>query len=159
MRSTLASMAETTPSPSARRPESAERFPWPLGLSLVGWFGMGVLLFAVGLGLTGRGGASEADSSSVGQVRESLGSGYATAAGGGGGSAVLMVIAGMVVTLLAVLLLVRQGWARHALSVAGVAAVILLAVAGRWETVIAMVALVVGALPLLAPSASRYLAG
>ncbi len=157
MRSTLALMAETTPSPSARRSESDQRFPWPLGLSLVGWFGMGGLLFAVGLGLTGRGGASEADSSSVGQVRESLGSSYVSSTGGGG-SAVLMVIAGMVVTLLAVLLLVRQGWARHALSVAGVAVVILLAASGRWETVIAMVALVVGALPLLAPSATRYLA-
>jgi len=43
------------------------------------------------------------------------------------------------------------------LAVLGVIAVILFALGGRWEAVVAFAALVVGAVALLAPSANRYL--
>lgn len=152
-------MAETLPSSNDRGSDPKQGFPWQMGVSLVGWFGMVVVLFVVGLGGGGRGGGTDADSSSMGSIRESLGSSYAAGSGGSSSAApVLLTLAGFVVLVLTVLLVVRQGWARHALTAAGVLVVILLASYGKWEAVLAMAALVVGALPLLSRAANRYLA-
>lgn len=47
--------------------------------------------------------------------------------------------------------------ARYPAVVLSVVSVVLLAVAGRWETIPAMALLVVGTVPLLTPSALRHL--
>ncbi|WP_308817632.1 hypothetical protein [Pseudonocardia alni] len=64
--------------------------------------------------------------------------------------AVLLVVAGAGLAL-------RRRVARYPAVVLSVVSVVLLASAGRWETVPAMVLLVVGTVPLLTPSALRHL--
>ncbi|WP_226354658.1 MULTISPECIES: hypothetical protein [unclassified Pseudonocardia] len=64
--------------------------------------------------------------------------------------AVLLVAAGAGLAL-------RRRAARYPAVVLSVVSVVLLASAGRWETVPAMVLLVVGTVPLLTPSALRHL--
>jgi len=54
----------------------------------------------------------------------------------------LLLLVGLAVLLMALLLLIGQGWARHVLAVLGVIAVILFALGGRWEAVVAFAALV-----------------
>lgn len=129
------------------------RFPWQLGVAVAAWVVLGVLL--VMSGLNPGPSANEADQASVDQIRNALGD--TAVAAHSAGHPTLLLLAGFAILLLSLLLLIGQGWARHVLALAGVAAVILFALGGRWETLVAFAALVIGTVPLLAPSAHRYL--
>ena len=71
-------------------------------------------------------------------------------------SVALLVVAVLLV-LLAAGLATGRGWTRYPAVGLAVVGVMLLALAGRWETVAAMVLLVVGTAPLLFPTAHRHL--
>jgi hypothetical protein len=129
------------------------RFPWQLGLSVVAWVVLGALLIVSALGTSSTTGG--ADQASVDKIQGSLGD--SAVATDTSSHPTLLLLLGLAVLLMALLLLIGQGWARYALAVLGVLAVILFAVGGRWEAVVAFAALVVGVVPLLAPSTHRYL--
>lgn len=131
-----------------------ERFPWQLGFSVLAWLILGAVL--VVSALTASTSTSEADQASIDQVQGTLGS-SAVATGNASAHPTLWLLLGLVVLLGALLLLIGQGWARHVLAVLGVVAVIVFAINGRWEALVAFAALVLGTVPLLAPSAHRYL--
>ncbi|MDT7599621.1 MAG: hypothetical protein QOK26_1698 [Pseudonocardiales bacterium] len=128
-------------------------FPWQLGLAVVAWVILGALLIVSALGSSSTSGG--ADQASVDKIQGTLGD--SAVATNTTAHPTLMLLLGLVVLLMALLLLIGQGWARLALGVLGVLAVILFAVGGRWEAIIAFAALIVGTVPLLAPSAHRYL--
>jgi lysylphosphatidylglycerol synthetase-like protein (DUF2156 family) len=134
-----------------------QRFPWQLGLAAFAWAILGVT--AIAMALNSGGSWSEADPSSVGQVRSSLGGSAAVTGHGGGANPAVLVVIGLVVLLLTALLAMGQGWARWALMVLGVAVVIYFAIAAQWQVLIALVVLIVGSVPLLSRSATRYLGG
>jgi hypothetical protein len=133
--------------------KSGRRFPWQLGVAVAAWMVLGVLLIVSAL-ISGS--TSDADQGSVDQIQSQLGS-SAVSTGPSTGHPALWLLLGLVTLLLALLLLIRQGWARYALAVLGVIAVVVLASSGRWEAIVAFAMLVVGSVPLLAPSAHRYL--
>ncbi|HEX4362207.1 MAG TPA: hypothetical protein VH141_32040 [Pseudonocardia sp.] len=129
------------------------RFPWQLGLSVVAWVVLGALLIVSALGTSSTTGG--ADQASIDKIQGSLGD--SAVATDTSGHPTLLLLLGLAVLLMALLLLIGQGWARYVLGVFGVLAVILFAVGGRWEAVVAFAALVIGTVPLLAPSTHRYL--
>jgi hypothetical protein len=132
----------------------ADRFPWQLGFAVLAWVILGAVL--VVSALTVPTSTSEADQASINQVQGTLGS-SAVATDNTAAHRTLWLLLGLAVLLAALLLLIGQGWARHALAVLGVVAVIVFAINGRWEAIVAFAALVLGTVPLLAPSAHRYL--
>ncbi len=136
--------------------ESEPRFPWQVMLATAAWVVLGVLSVVTAVG-AGGGSSGGADQASVAQISGSLGS---SAVGGSqnAGHPVLTLILGLAVLLFALLLMLGQGWARWVLLVLGIVAVIMFAMGGRWETLVAMAVLVVGTVPLLSRSATRYLA-
>jgi 1,4-dihydroxy-2-naphthoate octaprenyltransferase len=141
-------------SPVGAAAEAKEQgFPWQLGLAVVAWVVLGALLIVSALGSSSTSGG--ADQASVDKIQGTLGD--SAVATNTTAHPTLMLLLGLVVLLMALLLLIGQGWARLALGVLGVLAVILFAVGGRWEAIIAFAALIVGTVPLLAPSAHRYL--
>ncbi|HEV7787666.1 MAG TPA: hypothetical protein VGP05_01530 [Pseudonocardia sp.] len=141
-------------SPVGAAAEAKEQgFPWQLGLAVVAWVILGALLIVSALGSSSTSGG--ADQASVDKIQGTLGD--SAVATNTAAHPTLMLLLGLVVLLMALLLLIGQGWARLVLGVLGVLAVILFAVGGRWEAIIAFAVLVVGSVPLLAPSAHRYL--
>jgi 1,4-dihydroxy-2-naphthoate octaprenyltransferase len=128
-------------------------FPWQLGLAVVAWVVLGALLIVSALGSSSTSGG--ADQASVDKIQGTLGD--SAVATNTTSHPTLMLLLGLVVLLMALLLLIGQGWARLVLGVLGVLAVILFAVGGHWEAIIAFAVLIVGTVPLLAPSAHRYL--
>lgn len=133
----------------------SSRFPWQVGLAVAAWVALGAALVAAAL--SGGGGTEGPDQASVDAVRQNLGdSAIATSRSS---HPTLLLLAGLAVLLLAILLLLGQGWARYVLGVIGIVMMVLLALDGRGEAVLAFGVLVVGTVPLLAPSAHRYLAG
>jgi hypothetical protein len=129
-------------------------FPWQLGLAVAAWVVLGALLIVSALGSSSTSGG--ADQASVDKIQGTLGD--SAVATNTTAHPTLLLLLGLVVLLMALLLLIGQGWARMVLAVLGVIAVILFAVGGRWEAFVAFAVLVVGTVPLLAPSAHRYLA-
>jgi hypothetical protein len=132
---------------------SEPRFPWQLGLSVLAWVVLGALLVVSALSTSST--TSGADQGSIDKIQGTLGT--SAVATDNSSHPTLLLVVGLMVLLMALLLLIGQGWARHVLGVLGVIAVILFALGGRWEAVIAFAALVVGAVALLAPSVNRYL--
>lgn len=130
-------------------------FPWQLGVAVAAWAALGALL--VISALTGSTTSEGPDQASVEAIRNNLGD--TSVAAGSSSHPTLLLLCGLLVVLMAVLLLLGQGWARYVLGVLGIAAMVLLALDGRWEAIIAFGALVLGTIPLLAPSTHRYLAG
>ncbi|HEX4248000.1 MAG TPA: hypothetical protein VH008_09035 [Pseudonocardia sp.] len=139
--------------PSGSVSDRERRFPWQLGLSIVAWVVLGALLVVSALGSNST--TSGADQASISKIQGSLGD--SSVATDSSGHPTILLLLGLAVLLMALLLLIGQGWARYVLAVLGVVAVILFAVGGRWETVVAFAALVIGTVPLLAPSTHRYL--
>ena len=130
-------------------------FPWQLGVAVVVWAALGALL--VTSALTGSTTSEGPDQASVDAIRNNLGD---TAVSTGSSShPTLLLLCGLMVLLMGVLLLLGQGWTRYVLGVLGILAMVLFAMDGRWEAIIAFGALVLGTVPLLAPSTHRYLAG
>jgi hypothetical protein len=136
--------------------KSKRVFPWQLGLAVAAWLALGVLLIVASFSSSSSGGSGGADQGSVDQIQSQLGS-SAVSTGGNSGHPALWLLLGLVTLVLALLLLIGQGWARYALAVLGVIAVVLFALSGRWEAIASFLALVVGSVPLLAPSVYRYL--
>ena len=130
------------------------RFPWQLGLAVAAWVVLGALLIVSALNSNST--TSGADQASIDKIQGALGD--SAVATHSTAHPTLMLLLGLVVLLGALLLLIGQGWARYLLAVLGVVAVILFAAGGRWEAIVAFAALLVGTVPLLAPSAYRYLA-
>jgi hypothetical protein len=119
------------------------------------WVLYGLLLISTSFG-GGSASASDADPDSVSRIQGQLGAGSG-GAGGSSGWSVAVPLLGVGVVLLAAVLLIGRGWTRHLLVLLGVAGVVLLAVQGFWQTLPAMVLLVVGAVPLMLPSAHRFM--
>lgn len=73
--------------------------------------------------------------------------------------AAVPVLAAVFIAVLAVLLWLGHGWTVPLLVLGGVVSVLVLASAGRWETLIAMAALLVGSASLLGESAMDHIRG
>lgn len=147
-----------TGSPPAEGDQTKQKFPWQLIVAALAWACLGVTALIVAL--SGGGSSSEADSGSVGQVQGSLGSSAAAVGEKGGANAAVLILIAIAALMLTGLLLLGQGWARIALQVIGVIAVIYFAfTVGFVPTIIAMLALVVGSVALLSSAVNRYLAG
>jgi hypothetical protein len=145
----------STGAPTDGRTE--QRFPWQVGLATLAWVVLGVTAIVTAMG--GRSRTPDADAGSVGQLQDSLGDSAAATHETGPSPAILVAI-GLAVLLFAGLLALGQGWARWALTAVGVGTVIFFAAAVGWvPAMIAMGALIVGSLPLLSRSATRYLEG
>ncbi len=112
--------------------------------AVVGWIG------------TGEAGSGAADAESLGRIQGQLGESAVAAPSAGVPPVLLLVVAALLV-LATVGLLARRGVVRLPLVVLGVAAILLLALAGRWETLPAMAFAVVGTLPLLTGATHRWL--
>ena len=133
-------------------------FPWQLGLAVAAWIVLGALMVVSALNQGSSGGSGGADQGSVDQIQSQLGSSSASTGGGESGHPTVLLLLGFVALVMALLLLIGQGWARYALAVIAVIAVVLFALNGRLlEAVASFLILVVGSVPLLAPSAHRYL--
>lgn len=108
------------------------------------------------LGLGDSGGA---DGESVDMIRGQLGSDAVSAGGSGGFFAVAAPVLGLIMVLMAVGLVLGRRWTVWPLTLSAVAAVLLLASGGRWETLVAMVLLAVATVALLLPRRSRQYLG
>jgi hypothetical protein len=139
--------------PARPRAEIRVGLPWQAGLAALSWVGLGAIMLAHGLGL----GRSPGDDTQRELITGSLGPDtvVSTVHRGGGSLSVLL---GVAVLILAALLALGQGWTRTVLTSLGGGTVLILALAGRWETLPAMLLLIVGAVLPLAPHAHRYLA-
>ena len=146
----------TEPAYGSRVDGDGRKFPWQLGFSVLAWVILGAVLIVAALSATDS--TSGADQASIDTIRNALGE-SSVAVAKANAAPTLWLILGAVVLLLSLLLLLGQGWTRHVLAVLGVVSVIAFALHGRWEAVVAFAALVLGAVPLLAPSAHRYLSG
>lgn len=146
-----------TGSTPAEGGQTKQKFPWQLLVAALAWASLGVTALVEALSNTGS--DSEADSGSVSQVQGSLGNSAATVGEKGGSLAAVLILIAIATLLLTALLLLGQGWARMALQVVGLIAVIYFAATVGWvPAVIAMLAMVVGSVLLLSGSVSRYLA-
>jgi hypothetical protein len=68
-----------------------------------------------------------------------------------------MLVLGLLTLLMALLLLIGQGWSRFVLALLAVVAMILWALDGRWEAIVAFAILVIGSSLLFPPKVLRYL--
>jgi hypothetical protein len=91
-------------------------------------------------------------------VRDQLGDGTVATATQVHPQDVLALVVGACLFTVLIFALLKRRWARPALSVVAVAAVIVLAFGGHWEAAIVFFAFVVGAVTLLAESVQRALA-
>lgn len=138
--------------------DQKQNIPWQLIVAALAWASLGVTSLIAAL--SGTSSSSEADSGSVGAVQGSLGSSAASVGEKGGSNAAILILIAIAALLLTGLLVLGQGWARIALQVVGVGAVIYFALTvGFVSTAIAMLALVVGSVLLLSTKVTRYLAG
>lgn len=145
---TVARMA--TPERSAVS-QGEDSVPRAVVVSIVAW-----LLLAVVFVLTWVGGDGGPGDEQAARIRDALGP--SSVAGNQGFDATLllpMLVA--VVVLLLFGLFLRKGWILWPLTLAGLGGVIVLAAAGRWETLLAMPLVLVGAVALMTGSARRYL--
>lgn len=144
-------MTEPDPSPdtaTARRVGA----PWPILVSAAAWVLTAVML-VLAWSSTGR--ESTVDEETLGTIRSQTGDAVGDTSGPVP-PVLLLAVAALLVALGAVLVAGRR-WARYPAVLAGVVSVVLLALTGRWETVPAMVLLVVGTLPLLLAGSLRHL--
>jgi hypothetical protein len=136
------------------RDSSEQRFPWQIAASVVAWVVLGALLVVSALNRSNENGG--ADQSSVNQIQSQLGAssvGYQNQ----GGHPTVMLVLGLLTLLMALLLLIGQGWSRFVLALLAVAAMILWALDGRWEAIVAFAVLVIGSSLLLPSKVLRYL--
>jgi hypothetical protein len=132
------------------------RMPRALVVALVAWvLDAGVLVLAW---LNSGPAGPDASDESLGAIRGSLGDTAVDPGPSGWPVPVLAAVLAALILLLTLALGARKGRARYPLVLAGAAAVVLLAPAGRWETVPAMVLLMLGTVPLLLPAVHRRLA-
>lgn len=143
--------SDTGPDPVSPGGSRPERYPWQLGLAGVAWLTLGGLLVFVGVG--GNDSSAASDEASLDQLGGLLGG----SVGGVSSGNIALVFLGFVVLVLAGMLFLGQGWSRYLLAGLGALTVLVLALSGRWESFLAMVLLVLGSVPLLAPSPHRYL--
>lgn len=147
-----------TGSTPAEGGKTKQKFPWQLIVAALAWASLGVTALVEALSNTGS--SSEADSGSVAQVQGSLGNSAATVGEKGGSLAAILILIGIAALLLTALLLLGQGWARMALQVLGLVAVIYFAATVGWvPALVAMAAMVVGSVLLLSAKVTTYLAG
>jgi hypothetical protein len=133
--------------------QKRQRATWQFKLAAVAWAALGGLALVQGINAS-RG--TQVDEGGVGRIENTLGDRFAAAAEYSS-HPVLMVGLGMAILLCTGLLMIGMGWARYALIALGVATVIALAVAARWETLVALAILFLASLLLLSPRTSRYL--
>lgn len=146
------------PLPGKPVKDKENAFPWQLAVSVVTWIVFGGLLVASALGVTST--TSGADQGSIDQVQGALGpDSVATTGGSTGQHPTLLLLIGLIMLLMALMLLIGQGWARYALGVLAVIAVIVYATGGRWEAPVAMVLMIIGLVFLLNRKTLRYLGG
>jgi hypothetical protein len=148
-------MTGSTPAEGGR---TKQKLPWQLIVAALAWAALGVTSLVEALSNTGS--SSEADSGSVQAVQGSLGNSAASVGEKGGSLAAVLILIGLAALLLTALLLLGQGWARMALQVVGLIAVIYFAATVGWvPALVAMVAMIVGSVLLLSASVTRYMAG
>ncbi|WP_060574628.1 MULTISPECIES: hypothetical protein [unclassified Pseudonocardia] len=128
--------------------------PWALVVSASAWMLTAVLLLVAWAGL-------RPDPTVDEETASILGGDLGTDAAGIGSAApfppFLLVVVAALLAVAGAALALRYRAARHPAVVLAVVSVVLLAVAARWETVPAMLLLVVGTIPLLLPSAVRQM--
>lgn len=125
--------------------------PWALVISASAWMLIAVLSLTGWAGLRPEAGvdADTADTLSA--------QGVPTVDSGPAYPPFLLVLVAVLLALAGACLALRLGLARYPAVVLGVVSVVLLAVGARWETVPAMLLLVVGTVPLVTPAAVRQL--
>ena len=151
-------MSDPTPYRSAPRAPAAPEagphtagMPWALVVSAAAWLLTAVLLAVAWVGLRPEATVDDETASTLsGQGADVVEAGssapYPPAA--------LLVLA-LLLALAGAALALRRRAGRYPAVVLAVVSVVLLAVAGRWETVLAMILLVVGTVPLLTRAALR----
>lgn len=130
--------------------------PWPIVVSGAAWVLTAVALVAA---WASSGAEATADDETLGTIRNQVGDAAVDPAGSAAGPVppALLLVAAVALVALAGVLVAGRRWGRYPAVLAGVVSIVLLALAGRWETVPAMVLLVVGTVPLLLPGALRHL--
>jgi hypothetical protein len=124
-----------------------------LVVSATAWGAAAFLTVWAGFGALG----SDPDQQYAQDIRDQLGDGTVAMAAQVHPQDLLALIIGCCLFAAIACTLLRQRWARPALSVLAVAAVIVLALGGHWEAAIVFFAFVAGAVTLLADSVQRYL--
>lgn len=166
-----ASARDTDPEPEASAPASAPEKPKPLRtlvaklrprpghvppaliVSTVAWSVTAFLTVWAGFDALG----ADPSRRNAQDVRDQLGNGTVSASTQIAPQDVLALVVGGCLFAVLMCALAKQRWARPALSVSAVAAVVVLALGGHWEAAIVFFAFIVGAVTLLAESVQRYL--
>jgi hypothetical protein len=142
--------------PAPGRPDQRRPAPPPgVVVAAVSWVLLAGLLLWAWATPTGP---ATVDGESIEIIRGTLGADAVAQEGSGSGVGVLLVVLALVVAALAAALLLGRGWAMWPLTIGGVLAVILLATGGRWETLVAMLLVVVATLALMPRRSRLYLA-
>lgn len=131
---------------------------YPLGLkfSVPTWIVYSGMLIVVGASL-GAGGSGGDDQGTADALRGQLGTDNVAYPDQPTGWIAAMVILGVLCLAGAVFLALGRWWARPLVVAVGAIGVISLAAAARWETVLAIVILIVAAAPLVSSRVHRYL--
>ena len=135
--------------------DRSDRLPRRVVVSGVAWVLVAATAVVGWIG-TGEAGASGVDDESLGRIQGQLGESTVDGPSAGVPPVLLLVVAALL-ALATIGLFARRAAMRLLLVVLGVAAIVLLALVGRWETLPAMVFAVVGTLPLVTGGAHRWL--
>ncbi len=140
----------------ARPREVLRELPWQVGMSVIVFLIFGV----VELVFMPKGGGSSANGGQAGRISGQLGSDTVSAGPSHVGIHPIPLVVGILMLICALSILGRQRWAQYALVILGIVGVIDLALTDRsWQAVLAIVLLVLGALPMFSIRAHRYLNG
>lgn len=118
------------------------------------WVLLGGVLIAAWL--SGDPGRVAADQGSLDRITGALGD-SAVAGSGDSGVEILLLLLGIALLLLGAGLLARARWVLWPLALAGVAGVIVLALGGRWQTLVAMPLVLLGTIALMTSGSRQYL--
>lgn len=128
--------------------------PGSVLVAAAAWGLLGGLLIVAWLSADpGRGGADEG---SLDRITGALGD-SAVAGGSGSGVEILLLLLGIALLLLGAALLARARWVLWPLALTGISGVIVLALGGRWQTLVAMPLVLLGTIALMTSGSRRYL--
>ncbi|MGQ0575690.1 MAG: hypothetical protein ACT4RN_16025 [Pseudonocardia sp.] len=129
--------------------------PRAILVSISAWLVLAAVLVLAWLGLDA--GPGSAGDESVAPIRDALGPSAVAGGNGGGALAMLLPLLAVVVVLALFGLFLRKGWVLWPLTLTGLVGVLVLASGGRWETLLAMPLVLVGAVALMTRGAREYL--
>jgi hypothetical protein len=122
------------------------RKPNALAMSTVAWLVMAFLTLWAGMDALG----GDPDQRNAQDLSNQLGQGTVATATQVQPQDILALVVGVCVLAVLAALVLGKGWARHVLSLLGVAAVVVVAVGGHWEAALVFLAFVAAAVTLLA---------